>query len=312
MFKQILVPLDGTPESNVSLPLARSVAEATGASIGLLQVIDDRPLSPADVLLNTDQVPSTAADKGLAGVAAELRSVGLKVETYTSHGDVAAEIIKRMRMTGTDLIIMRTHGHAGLQRAALGSVTERVLSHSDIPMLLLRPGGRRVTTIRRLLIPVDGSPGGAIGLATAVGLARAAGAQLDLVEVVVPVYRQAWGKYEGLMYYDPTWDDEALASARAYVDGLVGRLTVAGLIARGEARIASDVSADIVLAARAHEADLIVMSTHALTGLSRALLGSVADAVVRTAGCPVLLVHRSLPDHTTPVPEELSAPKSRA
>ncbi|WP_410964928.1 universal stress protein, partial [Salmonella sp. SAL04286] len=92
------------------------------------------------------------------------------------------------RAEQADLVIMRTHGRAGLERVALGSVTERVLKGSQVPLLLLRAGGRRVSAIRKLLVPVDGSPGGAVGLATAVGLARATGAQLHLVRGVVSSY----------------------------------------------------------------------------------------------------------------------------
>jgi nucleotide-binding universal stress UspA family protein len=77
-----------------------------------------------------------------------------------------------------DLIITRTHARAGLGRAVLGSVTERVLSVSGVPVLLLRPGRRRVTYVRTLLVPIDGSPGGAVALGTAIGLAQATGAAL--------------------------------------------------------------------------------------------------------------------------------------
>lgn len=293
MFTRILVPLDGSPEANIGLPPARAIAQLTGASIVLLRVLD-RVWSELPGNEDEFEVQGRldAARAQLERVAEELRASGLTVESVATRGHVADEILQHIRVEQADLVIMRTHGRAGLERMALGSVTERVLKHSEIPLLLLRPGGRRVGTIRKLLVPVDGSPGGALALATAVGLARMAGAQLHLLEDVMSAYVQTLAAYEGLAYFDPAWDDEALASARTYVDGLIGRLQAAGLIASGEAHMVDDIPEDIVAAARANEIDVIVMSTHALTGLPRAMIGSVADAVVRTADCPVLLLHR--------------------
>jgi nucleotide-binding universal stress UspA family protein len=73
---------------------------------------------------------------------------------------------------------------------------------------------------------------------------------------------------------------------------MVRHVHEAQVAAQGEARMAADIPNSIVQASDDHAADLIVMSTQALTGLQRAILGSVADAVVRTSTCPVLLVHR--------------------
>ena len=293
MFSRILVPLDGSPEANVALPLARAIAQPSGASIVLLHVLD-RPWP--ELPGNEDEFEAQArldeARRQLERVAEELRGSGLRVESVPTRGHVADAILEHIRVEEADLVVMCTHGRAGLERVALGSVTERVLKDSQVPLLLLRAGGRRVSAIRKLLVAVDGSPGGAVGLATAVGLARGVGAQLHLVHDVVSAYAQVLATYDGLAYYDPAWDDEALASARNYVDGLVGRLQKAGLAASGEAHMVSNIPEDIVAAARANDIDIIVMSTHALTGVPRAVIGSVADAVVRTAGCPVLLVRR--------------------
>jgi nucleotide-binding universal stress UspA family protein len=278
MFSRILVPLDGTPESNAALPPARTMARATGATVFLLQVVD---------LTESDASARAASDK-LRRVAAELAGGGLEVESAVRRGEAADEILQKVRELAADLVIMRTRGRAGIERAVMGSVAERLLSRSDVPIVMLRPGGRRMDRIENLLVPVDGTPGGALALASAVGLAKATGARIRLIEVVVPIMLRALNQSE----YDPAWDDEALSAAQKYVAGMVTRLGAADVVADGEARSARDVAGGIVQAAEEHTSDLIVMSTSALTGLQRALLGSVADAVVRTAVCPVLLLHR--------------------
>jgi len=103
---------------------------------------------------------------------------------------------------------------------------------------------------------------------------------------------QALTPNQGPTYFDPAWDDEALGAARTYVEGMRARVRESGVVISGEARMAPDIAGTIIQAAGEHSSDMIVMSTNALTGLQRAVLGSVADAVMRSAACPVLLLHR--------------------
>ncbi len=259
------------------------MAQATGASVFLLQVLESAEAEAA---------ANETAEK-LSRVAGELAGSGLRVESAVRSGQAADEIVQQVREQAADLVIMRTRGRAGIQRAVMGSVGERLLSRTDVPIVMLRPGGRRMDRISKLLVPVDGSPGGALALASGLSLAKSTGAEIRLVEVVVPMALRTLAPEGGPVYYDPAWDDEALGAARTYVDGMLTRLRQTGVQVDGDARMAVDIAGAIVETADAHPSDLIVMSTHALTGLQRAVLGSVADAVVRTAACPVLLLHRT-------------------
>ncbi len=287
MFTRILVPLDGTPESNAALPVARTVAQVTGATVVLVRIIDPDPLELRGV-----QDLLTEARGQLSAIASELGSAGLQVEIVASYGSVAEEILQRIHVEAADLVILRTHHRAGLEPALLGRIAESVLNNTSVPILMVRPGAARMTSIRNLLVPVDGSPGGAMAIGSAVSLARAIGAELHLVQVVVPLYMQPGSETLGLSYADPAWaDDAALASARQYVDTIASRVRTTGVSVAGEAHL-GEIAPKIVEVARAQATDLIVMSTHGLTGLPRAVLGSVADNVVRTADCPVLLIHR--------------------
>jgi nucleotide-binding universal stress UspA family protein len=144
LFEKLLVPLDGTAESALALPIARAMARATGATVTLLRVL------PAD----EDDRTTGAAQRELDGIAAELTAGGLTARTVVQTGDPAQTIVAHARMGEADLIVMRTHGRAGLARAVVGSVAERVLTQSPVPLLLLRPGDRYVSQIRSLLVPV--------------------------------------------------------------------------------------------------------------------------------------------------------------
>lgn len=297
MFSTILIPLDGTPEAAVALTPALTVAKATGAAVHRLTVIDGEASVADYARTRTD----------LEGVAAELRTHGPHVDTVVRRGVPAAEIVAAAIKLGADLVAMATHGRGGLERAYLGSVAQDVLATSPVPVMLLRPGGHQMTKLEVLLVPVDGSPGGALALASAVPLARSTNARIVLVDVAVPFvsYTMMSGSGDGsYYYYDPAWDDEALESAKRYVSGMADRLRHAGVQAEGmaitgELRLPlTSVAQAIMRSADEVGADLIVMSTHALTGPARALLGSVTDAVVRNAHRPLLLPRRGGREHT--------------
>ena len=281
MFTRIVVPLDGSAQSNAALPLVRTFARAAAASVTLVRVARDSE--------STGQV---AAE--LDRIAQELAGSDIPVDAVVRQGEPADEIHDVVRATGADLVIMRTHGRSGLGRVVLGSVAEQVLKESAVPVVLLRPGVRRVTQLQTLLVPVDGSPGGAVALGTAVPLAKAVGAALHLLEVIVPIPAYLFGglAVEGVAYVDPMWDVEAETAARGYVEALVRRVREAGVAATEHVVVAPLVADTIIRKAEELDADLIVMSSDALTGAARAVLGSVADAVVRGAPCPVLVRRR--------------------
>jgi nucleotide-binding universal stress UspA family protein len=170
------------------------------------------------------------------------------------------------------------------------------MTHSPAPVLTLRQGTEIRTDIAKLLVPVDGTPGSSVALDVAVGLARVTGASILVLQVTEPIHMSVLDLPFGSLASDmePSWEEEGRAAAQHYVDGLAKRLQRAKVTAEGRALVGSPAKT-ISQVARESEVDLIVMSTHALTGPARALLGSVADEVVRIASRPVLLVRLPRP-----------------
>jgi nucleotide-binding universal stress UspA family protein len=134
----------------------------------------------------------------LSRVAAEVMATGTQAEWLVGAGEPAHEILCQLQQQRAELIVMRTRGRAGLRRAVAGSVADAVLANSSVPVLLLRSGGHRLRQIRRLFVPVDGSPGGAAALGTATKLAEVNGEAIHLFEAVVPLMPFA-AAYDGMM-----------------------------------------------------------------------------------------------------------------
>jgi nucleotide-binding universal stress UspA family protein len=157
----ILVPLDGSALAEQVLPFARLLAMSLSARIHLLHVVTD--FERADVVAHEievlDQLSdlpyrqrthlpqdwailSRYAESYLAAPAASLREAGLETTTEVRFGLPAEIIVDEAERQQATLIAMATHGRSGLQRWALGSVADKVLHGTTIPLLLIRTGMR--------------------------------------------------------------------------------------------------------------------------------------------------------------------------
>jgi nucleotide-binding universal stress UspA family protein len=225
-----------------------------------------------------------------------LAGVNLPIATHVRSGDVVEAILDEVDESASNVIVMTTRGHGGVVRAVLGSVASELLGKSPVPVLLVRAGARPIAQqVRQILVPVDGSAESEQSLATAAELAGAAGASLTLLNVVTASPVPAWSydtgaPVEAREYADPVLlDRAALADARQYVSMLAKQLENQHSPVRTLA-VVGDVATTIKRTADEIAADLIVMRTRGRTGAARAVLGSVADAVVRSAAAPVLLL----------------------
>jgi len=247
-------------------------------------------------------VPTAAYDESeavaladLTRAAAGLRSGGVTVRTEVRRGDPAAQILAAAERC--QLIVAATRDRGRLGRALRGSVAQHLVASSPVPVLVLRLGGHRPTRLHTLLVRVDGTHGDVVALQTAIGLARGAGARLVLVRAVepVPAYLYAADMYGGpsaIPYVDAEADERAIRDEREYVEALVALAALVGVEASGCA-VLGPAAETIVEAADGADADLIVMHTRGRMGPARALLGSVADKVRRTAHQGVVLIGRN-------------------
>jgi len=147
MWKTILVPHDFSACANHAAALARDVAKVHGARLVLLHVAELPPmLGPGAVVVPEEGgSPMSVLDYALRSsqthlddLAERLAKEGLEVTTVAASGNVAAEISETAKREKVDLIVMGTHGRTGLAHIVLGSTSEKVVRHSDVPVLTVR------------------------------------------------------------------------------------------------------------------------------------------------------------------------------
>lgn len=147
-FRNILVPLDGSPFSEEALDHAENVARVDGARCTLLRVVVPIPalavpmLDPA-LSMKYDDIEGreASAKQYLERVAEGLRADGLRVETAVDvHPQPATAILETADEAGVDLIALSIHGRTGVPRMVFGSVSDKVVRGGNTPVLLHRPG----------------------------------------------------------------------------------------------------------------------------------------------------------------------------
>jgi len=150
MFSKVLVPLDGSKVGEAALPaidqLVDKLAAGTKVEVILIGVIT---LLRHWVVVGEASAPVSYTEEELTLIkqrvenylnktGESLKKKNVNVRTIVSTGNAADEIIKAAEDTGADLLAMSTHGRSGLRRLAFGSITDKVLHRSRIPVLMVR------------------------------------------------------------------------------------------------------------------------------------------------------------------------------
>ena len=150
MYRRILVPVDGSEFSECVLNHVKAIALGCSVpEVVLLQVIEPIAQHQVYALLGDYQVRDiqnqarASAETYVSQLANNLKNQGVTVRTVVVSGNASQEILDHASKNQIDLVIMSTHGRSGVSRWVLGSVTDRVLRHSTVPVLAVSPPGCR-------------------------------------------------------------------------------------------------------------------------------------------------------------------------
>lgn len=128
-FQRVLVPLDGSAVAEEVVPALERLARALQASLHLFTAVPGGAEEPAH---------RRDAETYLARWTRIFSSIGIDATTEIRAGEAASEALDCVRERGLDAIAMTTHGRSGLKRAVYGSVAEKILSHAEVPLLVVR------------------------------------------------------------------------------------------------------------------------------------------------------------------------------
>lgn len=312
MYRSILVPLDGSTFAEHALPIARSIARRAGATLQLVRVL--LPFSPPRIgsrkILDENLVAQNReqAHSYLNEVVNRL-AVGSDFSVTSTlldgpAGQVAKILNEHITTTGVDLVIMTTHGRGALTRFWLGGVADKLIRHTPVPMLLVRPqemkgalGLSQEQIFQHVLIPLDGSALSEQILEPAVTLGKLMQADYTLLRVIEFMIPANYSP-ESPVGVDHELLELLQVDAQTYLDKVAGRLQeqigVSGdTPSQVRTRIVFNYQPAMAILEEVgqHGIDLIAMETHGEGGLTRLLIGSVADKVLRGTSTPILL-HR--------------------
>ncbi len=296
MFMKLLVPLDGSELAEAALGVAERMARASDAAVDLVLVHEPSLGRSAQY-----DARCRADEETYLAMRAEKVRARVPATHAVMNGAAVDMICTRAYDVRADLIVMTSHGRTGFNRLWMGSVADGVIRRSSIPVLVLRgsdkaPAGATPPDVKRILVPLDGSDLAADILEPAADLARAFDARLALLHVVRPVPLVTTSAAYGDMpetFGAPVYDDAAtrqlVEEARLDLATAAASLAQQGMAGTTiDAVVSSGVAQAIIAFARAQGIGAIAMSTHG-RGVSRLVLGSVADKMLRGSQLPILL-----------------------
>jgi nucleotide-binding universal stress UspA family protein len=151
-YRKFLVPIDFSGHSKKTIAAATQLAALTGASIALLHVfqVPDYPAAfyqglyteHEQVKIHVDMLKSQA-NAQLALAIEQIVATGLEAQPLLRIGNPYDEIVQAAKEIGADLIVIGSHGHAGLERLLVGSTAERVVQYAPCPVLVVKNKGRK-------------------------------------------------------------------------------------------------------------------------------------------------------------------------
>lgn len=309
-MRSILVPIDGSSLSETALPVALAIARRRGAARVETVTVAASPIDPLrgggapvrDTRLDHDLHADAQAMVATLGKRLADMAPGAPTKATLLQGDAAHAIATHLKGGDYDLVVMTTHGRSGASRVWLGSVADRLVRQSPVPVLLLRDVSSAIPRddaplYSDVLVPLADGDESELILSDALALAGE-GATYHLVNVVASQHFVPPPSALDVVTASATTNalapspdvlDERRDAATRFVGEIARRLQERGV--RVTTRVLThDHPAEAILA-YAHDIDarLIAMASHGRGTARRLILGSVTDKVVRGAAVPVLV-----------------------
>jgi nucleotide-binding universal stress UspA family protein len=295
-IRRILVPVDFSEPAKTAVNYGLSLALRFNAKLVLSHIV---PPSTAPIYtfptesLAFEQTQAEYAKSMLPALVPEEYRSQVDLVTVVRVGDVRSELLAVVSDEKIDLVVMGTHGRNAFERFLLGSLTERMLRKLPVPILTVShlDPSRELHTVgpvplRHVLYATDLSDSADVGLRFSIELARGTGARLTVLHVLKAIETIYWGSEGGFLTTELETIREDTMSRLVHsipLDWVQG-VNVRPMMVEGDA------FREILRIAGEDEADVIVMNLQGKSLVERALLGSTAERVIRSAHVPVLSI----------------------
>lgn len=280
-YRRLLVAVDASESGSNAFRQACRLGggEARIAAITAIPVYPDQ----FDVLATKERVGEALRREGeriLSEVEKVAREEGVDVKLILEEGSPFERIVDVAEEGGYDLIVMGRRGKSRIEKALVGSVTSRVIGHSQRDVMVV-PSGASIGW-KTILLATDGSRFSQAATERAIGFAKSKGGKLKVLNAVDPM--------EGFSVEEvPNIEEDLLKRAGEVIRRVQEDARQAGVESESHIEKAEPYKL-ITEAAAAQGAGIIFMGTHGRTGLRRLLMGSVTEKVIGHASCPVLVV----------------------
>ncbi|MBN2074627.1 MAG: universal stress protein [Dehalococcoidales bacterium] len=303
MYKKMLIPLDGSELAEIVLSYATELAGRLDLEVSLIHVCEP---SSSDSEFMCRAYIERVAEKVSDGSREVHSSTGLSsgnkaVEATGSviTGHPAEEIISYAKDNDVDFILMATHGRSGVKRWVMGSVADKVLRASPVPVWLVRAAIpekiiREEWHNRTLLVPLDGSELAESVIPHVESLAK----QRSVEKMRIVLLRVAEDPFVTADYPYKDWEEHVKRTkehfkqgSKTYLEGLQQRLIQHGLIVDYKV-LQGNPADEIIKYSHGNLPNLVIMATHGRSGIGRWEYGSVADKVLHGVSSPIFLVRQ--------------------
>lgn len=330
MFRRILVPLDGSKRAEQALSVASRLARVSDGTILLVRVVPvaseyDRYMG--GMLTEPNSIMSAAVEQDAIDAAFdEARSYleittkeleGIKFETKVLFGPAAVQILDAIQSLQSDLVVLCSHGYTGFKRWTLGSVADKVVRHSSVPVLLLHEHAGVPTNLHpegirpvRILVALDGSYLAETAVMPAAQLSAALSApapgSLHLAWVLPLTATDVSGEVESRVKIS----EQDIKDAETYLNTVKQWLdeseaAPANLLVTTSVDIGVDVAETLISMAEVGQeesgaeikkgegfggCDVIALATHGRGGIQRWVVGSVTERILSASRLPLLIV----------------------
>lgn len=286
MYERMLVPLDGSELAEQVMPYVEELARKLNSEVILITVC--LPGAPLERAL-TEYIERRAE---------RIQSLGIKTRSACIEGEPAASIIDFAVKNDVSLIIISSHGRTGIGHWPLGSIASKVVQRSHIPVFLIRSGhpanAAADKKLQKILVSLDGSRFAEAIVPYIESLAEAMSSEVVLARVIEPVRLPHLAAYRERERYEQEYMAKLEREAGRYLNKKKGTLRAKGVKVSSALRQGKPAET-IMQYAEDKSVNLIALTTHGFSGITKWAYGSVASRIIEGSSKPLLLVRPPLP-----------------